>query len=175
MRADQLIEIDEPAAALRSCQACLSVAPRNLMAMTFMSIALDRLGDRANAARIVDFDKLIQCKRFVAPAGYESISEFNDALAQHVRSHPTLRTDPVNNATQYGKHTDNLLVDPTVLFSRRRVHCPRQRNVVHTAHPSVRVHVGELMPLGIHYHGPHRVFEIAGAMGKIGMGGISRQ
>ncbi len=107
------LEVGEPAAALRSCQACLSAAPRNLMALTFLSISLDRLGDRESAARIVDFDRLIQKRQFVTPAGYESISEFNDALAQHVRSHPTLRAEPVNNATRYGKHTDNLLINPT--------------------------------------------------------------
>ncbi len=107
------LEVNEPAAALKSCRACLSVAPRNLMALTFMSIALGRLGDRQSAARIVDFERLIQHRRLVAPEGFESISEFNDALAQTVRNHPTLRTDPVNNATRFGKHTDNLLIDPT--------------------------------------------------------------
>jgi hypothetical protein len=89
------------------------VTPRNLTALTFMSIALGRLGDRKNAARIVDFDRLIQHRRLVAPEGFESISEFNDSLAQTVRSHPTLRTAPINNATRFGKHTDNLLINPT--------------------------------------------------------------
>jgi len=107
------LEANEPAAALRSCRACLRVAPRNLMALTFLSIALDRLGDRESAAEIVDFGRLIQHSRLAAPAGYESVSEFNDVLAKYVRSHPTLRTDPLNNATRYGKHTDNLLVNPS--------------------------------------------------------------
>ncbi len=107
------LEADEPAAALRTCHACLSVAPRNLMALTFMSIALDRLGDRESAARIVDFDGLIQQRRLAAPAGYRNTSEFNDSLAQHVRSHPTLRSEPANNATRFGKHTGNLLIEPS--------------------------------------------------------------
>jgi hypothetical protein len=56
--------------------------------------------------------------RLVAPEGYESISAFNDALASYVREHPSLTTEPVNNATRYGKHTGNLLIDPSglVLF-----------------------------------------------------------
>ena len=107
------LEADEPEAALRLSRACLSVAPRNLMALTFLSIALERLGDRESAARIVDFDRLIQRTRLVAPEGYASISEFNDALAKHVCSHPSLKTEPVNNATRYGKHTENLLVNPS--------------------------------------------------------------
>ncbi|TFH47714.1 MAG: tetratricopeptide repeat protein [Lysobacterales bacterium] len=105
------LEADEPDAALQSCHACLSLAPRNLMALTFKSIALDRLGDRESAARIVDFDRLIQRRRLAVPAGYGSTAEFNDALAKHVRNHPTLKSEPVNNATRYGMHTDNLLVN----------------------------------------------------------------
>ena len=107
------LEANEPAAALRSCRASLSVAPRNLLALAFLSIALDRMGDRESAAEIVDFDRLIQHRRLAAPAGFESVSAFNDALAQHVRNHPTLRAEPLKNATRYGKHTDNLLVNPS--------------------------------------------------------------
>ena len=107
------LEAGEPGRALHTCKKCLSLAPRNLTALTFMSIALDRLGDREGAARIVDFERLIQSRRLAAPPGYESISEFNRELAEHVRNHPTLKAEPVNNATRYGKHTDNLLVNPS--------------------------------------------------------------
>ena len=107
------LEANDPAAALRSCRVSLSVAPRNLVALTFMSIALDRLGDRERAAEIVDLGRLIQHRPLAAPAGYENVSEFNDALAKYVRNHPTLKTEPLNNATRYGKHTDNLLINPT--------------------------------------------------------------
>ena len=107
------LEAGEPEAALGSCRACLSMAPRNLMALTFLSISLQRLGDRESAARIVDFDRLIRRAQLVAPEGYESISAFNDALADYVRRHPSLKTEPVNNATRYGKHTDNLMINPS--------------------------------------------------------------
>ncbi len=107
------LEVDQPRAALESCQACLAVAPRNLTALTFMSIALDRLGDRKSRAFIVDFDRLIQQRRLMSPTGYTSVSQFNEALAKYVRAHPTLRTGPTNNATRFGKHTENLLVNPT--------------------------------------------------------------
>ena len=83
------------------------------MALTFLSISLERLGDRESAARIVDFDRLIRRAQLVAPEGYESISAFNDALADYVRRHPSLKTEPVNNATRFGKHTDNLMIDPS--------------------------------------------------------------
>lgn len=107
------LEVDEPAAALQSCKACLAVAPRNLTALTFMAIALDRLGDRKGATRIVDFDRFIQRRTLAVPAGYLNISEFNDALAKHVCNHPSLKEEPVNNATRHGKHTENLLTNPS--------------------------------------------------------------
>jgi len=107
------LEADEPEAALRACRACLSVAPRDLMALTFMSIACARLGDGERAARIVDFDRLIAKRQLTPPAGYESLSAFNAALAAHVRAHPTLETEPGNNATRHGKHTGNLMANPS--------------------------------------------------------------
>ena len=106
------LELNEPESALEMCRHCLSVAPRNLMALTFLSVALERLGDSESAARIVDLDRFIQRTQVVAPDGYESISAFNDALAKHVRNHPSLKAEPVNNATRFGKHTENLLVNP---------------------------------------------------------------
>lgn len=107
------LEANEPGAALQASRECLAVAPRNLTALTFQAIALARLGERAAAARLVDFERLIQCSRLPVPDGYASAAGFNEALAAHVRSHPTLRSDPINNATRFGKHTENLLVNPT--------------------------------------------------------------
>ena len=83
------------------------------MALTFMSIAYARLGDGESAARIVDLDHMIARRQINAPAGYESVAEFNAALAAHVRAHPTLETEPSNNATRFGKHTGNLMADPS--------------------------------------------------------------
>ena len=106
------LEADEPETALAMCRQCLSVAPRNLMALTFLSVSLGRLGDSEGAARIVDLDRFIRGTRLAPPNGYENISAFNDALAKYVRSHPSLKAEPANNATRFGKHTENLLVNP---------------------------------------------------------------
>jgi tetratricopeptide (TPR) repeat protein len=107
------LEADDPEAALGACRASLSVSPRELMALTFMSIAYARLGDAESAARIVDLKHMIARRQIAAPAGYGSVAEFNAALAAHVRAHPTLETEPGNNATRFGKHTGNLMADPS--------------------------------------------------------------
>ena len=126
------LEADQPEAALESCRQCLSGAPRNLMALTFLSVALARLGDDKSAARIVDLDRFIQPTRIAAPDGYESISAFNNALATYVRSHPSLKTEPINNATRFGKHTENLLVDPGgPIPALAAAHQPREQVLAH--------------------------------------------
>ena len=106
------LEAGDPRAALESCLACLELEPRNLMALTFKAIALARLGDDAGATHIVDLEGLIQTRTLAVPKGFESISQFNDALAGYVLDHPTLKPDPINNATRFGRHTDNLLENP---------------------------------------------------------------
>lgn len=107
------LEAGNPEAALGACRACLAIAPRNLTALTFMSIALARLGDTEAASRIVDLDRLIHQRILQPPPGYAGMAAFNEALAEHVRSHPTLEKEPGNNATRHGKHTGNLLADPS--------------------------------------------------------------
>ena len=106
------LEAGDPGAALRSCQACLAVTPRNLSALTFMSIALARMGDDEGAARIVDLDRLIHLVSLPIPPGFESVAAFNEALREHVLAHPTLEKEPGNNATRHGKHTGNLMEHP---------------------------------------------------------------
>ena len=106
------LEAGDPRAALQSCVACLELEPRNLAALTFKAIALARLGDEPGAAHIVDLDGLIQQRKLPVPRGFDSISQFNDALARYVLDHPTLKRDPINNATRFGRHTDNLLENP---------------------------------------------------------------
>ena len=106
------LEAGDPSAALESCRACLELEPRNLMALTFESIALARLGDEKGARRIVDLDGLIEQREMPVPRGFQDIAEFNDALAAYVLDHPTLKRDPANNATRFGRHTDNLLDNP---------------------------------------------------------------
>ena len=107
------LEAGDPEAALRSCRACLAVMPRNLMALTFMSVALARLGDRESAAAIVELDRLIHTGTLPVPEGYDSLAAFNEALADHVLAHPTLEKEPGNNATRHGKHTGNLMANPS--------------------------------------------------------------
>lgn len=105
------LEGDDARAALESCEACLAAQPRNLTALTFKAIALERLGDHEGASHIVDLDRLVRSCRVSAPDGYSSVSDFNEALADYVRAHPTLRAEPEKNATRFGMHTENLLVD----------------------------------------------------------------
>jgi uncharacterized protein (TIGR02466 family) len=75
-------------------------------------VALCELGERDAARRLADFDGLIQSKKFETPVGFDSLSDFNAALATHICNHPTLASSPASNATRGGKHSGELLVEP---------------------------------------------------------------
>jgi hypothetical protein len=98
-------------ASLRSCERAFEANSRDLMAMTFRSVALLRQGDRAGARRMVDLQGCIHPQVIETPAGYASVEEFNTALEAHILAHPTLEYERRQNATRHGRHTDNLLRD----------------------------------------------------------------
>jgi len=108
--AGYLLESDEISEALAESDAALALNPRDLMAMSFKSIALLRLGDLQGARHLVDFERLIVTRTINAPPGYASLNDFNIALEHHVLNHPTLVFERRQNATRGGRHTSNLLL-----------------------------------------------------------------
>lgn len=110
MLAGYLLESDRVPEALAACESAFQVNPRDLLAMTFKSVALHRGGDDAGADALVDLERFIHVETVQAPPGYASIEAFNEQLAAQVRSHPTLKHERQQNATRHGLHTDNLLL-----------------------------------------------------------------
>jgi len=108
--AGYLLEHGALADALAESDITLNLNGRNLMAMTFKSIALLRLGDRKGARELVDFDRLITRQKISVPSGYANLEAFNSALVQHAQNHPTLVHERRQNATRNGGHTSNLLI-----------------------------------------------------------------
>jgi uncharacterized protein (TIGR02466 family) len=109
---DLLLDRGEPGAALALCDDFLASHPGDTGILAFKTVALRELGDKDAARRLADFDGLIQSKRFQPPAGFDSLSDFNAALATHICNHPTLASSPASNATREGKHSGELLVEP---------------------------------------------------------------
>jgi uncharacterized protein (TIGR02466 family) len=115
--AGYLLERHDFNGALEACDSCLKLAPRNIRALGFKSVALTELGKHEALRALVDFDTLIARRHIPTPAGYTNLAAFNEALIAHVRAHPSLIDNPSTGATRGGGHTDELLVDPKGPFA----------------------------------------------------------
>ena len=98
----------DPHAAVAACDAYLARHPGASGALAMKAIALRESGDAAAARALLDFDRFLRPVRRVPPAGFASVAAFNEALAAHVRNHPTLRDAPASYSMEGGKSTGEL-------------------------------------------------------------------
>lgn len=110
--AGYLLERGDFESALQACESALQVMPLNIRALGFKSAALTGLGRYDALHELVDFDRLVAQRRVRPPSEFSSLGEFNAALIDHVRSHPSMIRDPIDGATRGGDHTEELLVEP---------------------------------------------------------------
>lgn len=95
--------------ALAMCDRFLSTHGPDARLLSLKAVALDELGRRDEVRKLVDFERLIRPVRIASPAGYADLRAFNDALADHVVRHPTMKFAPPEHATRYGHHSGELL------------------------------------------------------------------
>ncbi len=115
--AGYLLERGDFEAALQACDNSLSLMPLNMRALGFKSAALTGLGRYDALRALVDFDHLIAQRRINLPSGFSGLEEFNAALIDHVRNHPSMIRNPTAGATRGGDHTEELLVEPKGPFA----------------------------------------------------------
>ena len=116
------LETGDAATALVALDACLQLAPKNRSALAYRGVALPMAGREAEAARLLDYDRLIQPADLAPPAGFDDLDAFNGALVEHVLAHPSLAYERTGNATRNGRHTGNLLSGdrgPVALLEQR--------------------------------------------------------
>ena len=109
---ERLFRSGRGAEALATAEAGLAVDAADVNAMVMKATVLAALGDREAERAFVDFDRMIWRTTLAPPQGYESLETFNRALADHVRSHPTLMVDPPDRTTRSGKQSGDLLDGP---------------------------------------------------------------
>lgn len=130
-----------PSAALQKIDAFLNKVPGHPSALAFKAIALRDQGDADAAREIDDLDRFIMPQMIDAPEGFQDIGAFNQAMAAHVMSHPTLTSSPTAHATRQGFHSGELLSAPRgpfALFHQIIIdafHRYRRQSVGETAHP----------------------------------------
>ena len=107
-----LINVGNSQEAVKVTAACLEVDPGNVEALATRSVALNEVGDKDSFRKLVDIDRLLQKIQIDAPPEFDDLAGFNDALARHVRSHPSLKFAPPEHATRGGRHSGDLLTKP---------------------------------------------------------------
>jgi tetratricopeptide (TPR) repeat protein len=107
-----LIIADRPGEALEACERSLEIDPGSVGALASKSVALSELGNREALEVLVDFDRHIHTRLVDPGEGFADLAEFNNALAQHVCSHPTLVYEKSHTATREGRHSGDLLREP---------------------------------------------------------------
>ncbi len=90
--------------------ACEAAAAAELQAALLLA------GERQEAARLEDLERLVFRHRVAVPPGYADIAAFNRDLADAIRCHETLRRDPDGYVTRRGAITENLLLDAGPVF-----------------------------------------------------------
>jgi len=98
---DTLLAKGEPEAAADAASAWLEAMPGSVAAMSYHCVALNELGDKERLHYWLDFEGLVRKHRFTEIPGYASLAEFNAALVEHVRNHPTLKVPPRDDPTYH--------------------------------------------------------------------------
>jgi len=98
---DTLLAKGDAAGAVAAAAAWLAALPGNVAAMSYHCAALNELGDKKRLRYWLDFDGLVRTRRYTDIPGYDSLADFNAALVEHVRNHPTLKVPPEDDPTYH--------------------------------------------------------------------------
>jgi uncharacterized protein (TIGR02466 family) len=102
----------EPLALLEECDLQLARDPGNRRVISSKICALQDLGRHEEARALLDFGRLVKPVEIGVPEGFASLADFNAALTDEVRKHPTLVFEKSGHATKFGGHTGNILPNP---------------------------------------------------------------
>jgi len=106
------LEAGDAARASEVARAFLARRPGHSGALNVELLARYALGDAEGGARLGDYARFVSARALPAPDGFADVAAFNEALAAHAASHPTLMSAPVSHATASGLHSGSLLVEP---------------------------------------------------------------
>lgn len=101
---------DEPEKAVETFDACLAEKGREFHALAYKAHALFDTGEVAAGDRLLDFDNYVKTYKFEPPDEFDSLEDFNSALARYVKTHPSLKAEA--RATRKGRHTGELIKQP---------------------------------------------------------------
>jgi tetratricopeptide (TPR) repeat protein len=112
-----LLKKGDAQGALEICESCLAAGQQRVRALALKAVALAELGENDGAGALLDLDGLIRADGVRAPAPYDDLAGFNQALAEHIASHPSLVRPPPGHAQPSGWHTGELSGDEATPIS----------------------------------------------------------
>lgn len=110
--AKRYLEAGEAEAAFRIVTQGVECFPGDTGSLAIQGVAAAVAGHPDIAAKLNDFDGLMGRVRIPPPSGWETVADFNLALAEHVENHPSVQFAPADHATQDGYHTGELMLEP---------------------------------------------------------------
>ncbi len=108
--AEALLIAGKPERALAVAEEAEPLDPGHPTGVAVRIVALQALHREEEARRLLGLDTLIDGVDLECPPGYPDLAAFNQALANHVLTHPTLAFEPEGHATRRGRHTRDLLM-----------------------------------------------------------------
>ena len=108
--ANALLAGGDKAGALDVLDRYLETDGANTRVLAARTVVLTELDRRDEARHLLGYGRLLRKQMIAPPADYAGIAAFNNALMAHVLGHPTLIEAPASHATQFGRHTGNLIV-----------------------------------------------------------------
>jgi uncharacterized protein (TIGR02466 family) len=102
------VAVGEVDKALECCKGFLARYPGEPLVLANYAYALRDAGRIDEARAILDFTQLVNLQDIDVLPGYESLDNFNHALAAYIQDHKSLLTNPVRKATTGGEQTGEL-------------------------------------------------------------------
>lgn len=108
-----LTRAGEARAGQAALAAALALDPADQRAIAHRIVCHQLLGEAAAARDLVGVDRFVREFELDPPPGFASIAEFDRALADDIRAHPTLRFEPAGLAARGGSLAQDLLAHRT--------------------------------------------------------------
>lgn len=87
--------------------------PGNSAALALQVMAhIGNGGNQLPVNELMDYARFLVIQDVTEFGDFSTTGEMNQALAQHILNHPSLKYEPDGHATRFGRHTGELLVDP---------------------------------------------------------------
>jgi len=95
-----------------ACALAFQHSPGNRQALADYAIAHATL-DQHDGPTLFDLSSMLAIESVQAPEGYADITEFNQALHDHIRNHPVLDFDRISLSCHHGATSTELFVEPS--------------------------------------------------------------